>query len=80
MWQYPFARNSLFPHLSLNDILEVEFQFGLAMGISPSFNDWEFFELIWKFERMVEQRKKENEEAQKSQNGRVSMMDIWGKK
>jgi len=47
------------------------------MGIIPMFNDWEFFELIWKYERMAEQRYKENEEAKKSQ-GNMSIADLLG--
>lgn len=47
------------------------------MGIRPSFNDMEFFELIWMYERMAEQRNKENEEAQKCQ-GNMSIADMLG--
>lgn len=47
------------------------------MGISPRFNDMEFYELIWMYERMSDQRKKENEEAQKKQ-GNVSLADRFG--
>lgn len=61
----------------MSDILEVEFQLGYAMGISPRFNDMEFFELIWMYERMAEQRNKENEEAQKGQ-GNMSIADMIG--
>jgi hypothetical protein len=61
----------------LNDILEIEFQLGYSMGINPSFNDWEFFELIWKYERMAEQRNKENEESKKGQ-GNMSIGDMIG--
>ncbi len=50
---------------------------GYAMGISPRFNDMEFFELIWMYERMAEQRNKENEEAQKGQ-GNMSIADMIG--
>lgn len=57
--------------------MEVEFQLGYAMGIQPIFNEWEFFELIWKYERMAEQRKKENEEAKKGQ-GNTSIADLLG--
>ena len=46
------------------------------MGINPSFNNLEFFELIWLYERMAEQRKKENEEAQKSHSGQRSITDM----
>jgi hypothetical protein len=61
----------------LTDILEVEFQLGYAMGIRPNFNDVEFYELIWMFERMAEQKQKENEAQQKSQ-GNMTMADVLG--
>lgn len=47
------------------------------MGIRPMFNDIEFFELIWMYERMAEQRKKENESIQKSRN-KISITDFIG--
>lgn len=47
------------------------------MGIRPSFNDMEFFELIWMYERMAEQRNKENEAQQKNQ-GNTSIADLLG--
>jgi len=60
----------------LNDILEIEFQLGYAMSITPRFNDMEFFELVWMYERMAEQRKKENEKSKK--NGRnTSLTDMF---
>ncbi len=49
------------------------------MAISPSFNDKEFFEFIWMFERMVSQRTRENEEKQKSGGGgRQNIMNGFG--
>ena len=77
MCRYPFRKTFLFPNISLNDILEIEFQFGYAMGINPNFNDYEFFELVWKYERMAEQRQKENEDAKKGQ-GNSSIADLLG--
>jgi len=53
----------------LIDILEMEFQLGYALNILPNFNSLEFYEFVWIFERMVEQRKKENEASQKNQDG-----------
>lgn len=75
---YPFAPIFSFPNIKLNEILEIEFQFGYALGILPSFNEMEFYELIWLYERMAEQRKKENEDQQKNQSGRTSMMNMFG--
>lgn len=61
----------------MTDILEVEFQLGYSMGIRPNFNDVEFYELIWMFERMAEQKQKEQEAQQKSQ-GNMTMADAIG--
>jgi hypothetical protein len=77
--RYPFGKNSLFPNISLSDILELEFQLGYSMGIKPNFNDMEFFEFIWMYERMGEQRKKENEQQQKSQSGGKSITDLFSR-
>ena len=59
----------------MNDILEVEFQLAYNMKVQPNFDEKEFFELIWLYERMAEQRRKENEEAQKKP-GDVSLSDV----
>lgn len=48
------------------------------MGIKPMFNDVEFFELIWMYERMGEQRQKENESQEKAQGNRMSLEDVLG--
>jgi len=45
------------------------------MKVQPNFDEKEFFELIWLYERMAEQRRKENEEAQKKP-GDVSLSDV----
>ena len=47
------------------------------MGIHPHFNDMEFYELIWIYERMADQRKQENEESKKNQGNR-SIADMLG--
>ena len=61
----------------MTDILEVEFQLGYAMGIRPNFNEMEFYELIWMFERMAEQREKERK-AQEKDSGNMTMADVLG--
>jgi len=48
------------------------------MGISPYFNDKEFFELIWMYERMAEQREKENQANNKNRDGNSSIGDMIG--
>jgi len=47
------------------------------MGITPNFNNMEYFELIWMHERMAEQRQKENEEQQ-NEPGQKSIRDLVG--
>lgn len=49
------------------------------MGITPNFNDWEFFELVWKYERMSNQRQQENDANLKKQ-GNMSIRDLMGGK
>lgn len=47
------------------------------MGIRPNFNEMEFYELIWMFERMAEQREKERQ-AQEKNNGNMTIADALG--
>jgi hypothetical protein len=44
------------------------------MHISFDFDKQEFFEFIWRYERLVEERKRENERASKEQ-GRNNLMN-----
>ena len=66
-WGSPFEPTFLFPRISLNDILELEFQVARAMQISMNFDNKEFFEFIWLYERLAEERKRENEQAARQQ-------------
>jgi len=61
----------------LNDILEIEFQIGYYMKIMPKFDNMEFFELIWLYERLAAKKKEEKENNQ-SNPGRVSLGDMFG--
>ena len=49
------------------------------MGIRPNFNEMEFYELIWMFERMAEQREKERQAQEKNNGGgNMTMADALG--
>ena len=75
--RYPFEKTSFFPKLSLTDILEMGFQIGYYMKINPKFDEMEFFELVWLYERLASQRKEENERQRNSQ-GSTSMGNMFG--
>ena len=69
LWGYPFAPNSFFPNISLNDILEYEFQISYAMRIPFfHFDEMEFYEFIWFFERLAKQKKEESKSAATDNN------------
>jgi hypothetical protein len=78
LWEFRFAPNSLFPNISLNDRLEIEFQFAYNMGIPFEFDNKEFFEFIWLFERLSDQRKKENEQTKRESSGMESIVGGLG--
>ena len=47
------------------------------MKIMPKFDNMEFFELIWLYERLAA-KKKEEKENKEAGSGRVSMGDMFG--
>ena len=67
-FQLPFATTSLFPSISIDEILEVEFQLGLELHI-PYFNDMDYFEFIWKYERLNKYK------VEKSGKGKTSFTE-----
>jgi len=70
-----FTPTSFFPNLELNDILEIEFQMTNALGIPFEYNQMEYYEFVWRFERLVEERKQENDRAQ-SNEGRMAISNL----
>jgi len=46
-----------------------------ALGIPFDYNHWEYYEFVWRFERLVTERNKENDEAN-VQQGRMSMSNL----
>jgi hypothetical protein len=61
--------------LKLNDILELEFQMTYALNIPFNYNQMEYYEFVWRFERLVEERKKENSIDEESK-GRMSISNL----
>ena len=61
--------------MNLSDVLELEFQLAYNLNIPFGFNQMEYYEFVWFFERLVEERKKENAESE-SQNGRMSISNL----
>jgi len=54
---------------------EIEFQLNINFNTFANYNNLEYFELIWHYERLVEFRKKENEQA-KTADGRMSLSNL----
>ena len=61
--------------MNLDDILELEFQMTYSLNIPFDYNDMEYYEFVWRFERLVTERKRENE-AQEMANGRMSLANL----
>ena len=64
-----FVPTSFFPNISLTDILELEFDLSYAMQIPFDWDQKEFFEFIWFYERLTSQKKREREAEQKQNSG-----------
>jgi len=50
-----FVPTSLFPNLSINDINEIEFRVGYHFKCRPIFDDVDFHQLLWQYERLVKE-------------------------
>lgn len=70
-----FTPTSFFPRLQLTDILEIEFQMTYALGIPFSYNNMEYYEFIWRYERLATERDMEIE-AKKNREGNMSLSNI----
>lgn len=46
-----------------------------ALSIPFDYNRWEYYEFVWRFERLVDERNKENRESNEQQ-GRISMSNL----
>ena len=58
-----FDQNSLFPHITLDEILEVEFNLSLHLHL-PYFDNMDYYQFIWIFERLKKHIKENNEKSQ----------------
>lgn len=72
---FRFAPTFFFPSIDLNDILEREFQISYTMGIPFDFNHKEYYEFVWFFERLVQERKRENDDVRR-QEGHMSLKNL----
>jgi hypothetical protein len=55
--------------------LEKEFDLSYDLKIPFNYNDDEFFEFVWRYERLVEQRRRENE-AKRLAEGQASLSNL----
>ena len=46
-----------------------------ALTIPFDYNNWEYYEFVWRFERLVEERQRENAERNSSE-GRMAMSNL----
>ena len=42
--------------MSLNDVLEIEYQVGIKFKSSPDYDNWDFNKLIWMYDRVMKQQ------------------------
>lgn len=67
--------NSFFLNVPLNEILEREFQLSYNMGIPFDYDNKEYYEFVWLYERLVDQRKQENE-SKRQVEGQTSLRNL----
>ena len=70
-----FAPTSFFPKIQLDDILELEFQISYNLDIPFEYNDKEYYEFVWMFDRLVQQRKNEISDSESSK-GKMSLSNL----
>jgi hypothetical protein len=59
----------------MDDILEKEFNISYEMKIPFNYDDSEYYEFVWRYERLVEQRKREND-AENVKQGEMSLANL----
>lgn len=62
-----FAKTSLFPSISYDEILELEFMMSYRLNIPFEYNNKEFYELVWLYERLGRQIEEENQRQQEQE-------------
>jgi len=62
-----FVKTSLFPSISYDEILELEFMMSYRLNIPFEYNNKEFYELVWLYERLGRQIEEENQRQQEQE-------------
>lgn len=68
IYHSPFDKISFFPSISLDDVLEMEFEIGMFLHI-PIFEEMDFYQFQWKFDRIQKHKKQLNS------NGNTNIAD-----
>jgi len=55
------VKTFFFPNIKLIDVLELEFKIAYTMGIPINFDNKEFFEFVWIYERLAKEKETERE-------------------
>lgn len=65
---YPFVQSSLFPHIKLEQILEMEFYLAHFFKTSPaSFAEYDFKSFIWQYDRMIKHEEQQNKDGNRTE-------------
>ena len=60
---YRFEKTSLFPHIDLVSLFEMEFKISEVLHIPLNFDDMDFLEFSWMYRRVLEKIKKQQDSA-----------------
>ena len=60
-------KTSLFPNISYDEILELEFMMSYKLNIPFEYNNKEFYEIVWLYERLGRQIQEENQRQQEQE-------------
>lgn len=60
MREFRFVPTSLFPHIDLQSILEMEFKISETLGIPLNFDDMDFLQFHWRYRRVLEKIQADN--------------------
>ena len=75
MWGFRFTLTSFFPNIELSDIWDIEFHMTNALNIPFDYDRWEYYEFVYRWEKLVDERKRENSEANQ-QEGRMALNNL----
>lgn len=68
-----FEKTSFFPNIKIDDILELQFQLTYNLNQPFNYDDVDYYELVWLYDRLVYERQKENERT-RQENGMKSLV------